>query len=116
MSAVSPIRQIPHPVQAQPTAFDEYGFVMEPEHWDAQLARHIASSEGIEHLGYEHWRILHFIRDHHARFGSVPLMRRVCRRNGIQRQQVKRLFSSCRSAWRIAGLPNPGEEALAYMN
>jgi hypothetical protein len=26
------------------------------------------------------------------------------------------LFSDCRSLWRIAGLPNPGEEAKAYMN
>jgi tRNA 2-thiouridine synthesizing protein E len=28
---------------------------------------------------------------------------------------VDRLFGGCREAWRIAGLPNPGEEAKSYM-
>jgi tRNA 2-thiouridine synthesizing protein E len=28
---------------------------------------------------------------------------------------VQRLFGGCREAWRIAGLPNPGEEAKNYM-
>lgn len=97
-------------------AFDEYGFIAEPDRWDPDLARFIALQEGIERLEYDHWRILHFIRDHYQKFGAVPMMRRVCRRNGIQRRQVKHLFSSCRAAWRIAGLPNPGEEARAYMN
>jgi len=26
------------------------------------------------------------------------------------------LFSSCKTLWLIAGLPNPGEEAKSYMN
>jgi len=29
---------------------------------------------------------------------------------------VQHLFGGCRSAWRLAGLPNPGEEALSYMS
>jgi tRNA 2-thiouridine synthesizing protein E len=28
---------------------------------------------------------------------------------------MQHLFPSPREAWRIAGLPNPGEEAKAYM-
>jgi tRNA 2-thiouridine synthesizing protein E len=43
-------------------------------------------------------------------------MRLVCRAAGLDPSQAHRLFSSCRSLWRIAGLPNPGEEAKAYMN
>ncbi|KAA3630164.1 MAG: TusE/DsrC/DsvC family sulfur relay protein [Proteobacteria bacterium] len=99
-----------------PTLFDEDGFMVEPGIWDIEMARNIAREEGIERLGYDHWRILHFIRDYHAQFGAVPLMRRVCRHNQVQRHQVKKLFASCRAAWRIAGLPNPGEEAKSYMN
>ena len=37
-------------------------------------------------------------------------------RMGLDPRQAHHLFSSCRSLWRIAGLPNPGEEAKAYMN
>lgn len=96
--------------------FDEDGFLTTPATWDVDLANAIARDEGIERLSYEHWCVLHFIRDYHDRFGAVPLMRRVCRNNRLERQAVKRLFSSCQSAWRIAGLPHPGEEAKTYMN
>lgn len=96
--------------------FDEDGFLLAPETWTIDLARDLARGEGIPRLDYEHWRVLHFIRDYHARFGAAPLIRRVCRQSGLARNDVKRLFASCRSAWRIAGLPHPGEEAKTYMN
>jgi tRNA 2-thiouridine synthesizing protein E len=95
---------------------DEDGFLRHTEHWSTDLANHLARHEGIERLSYDHWRVLHTIREYHSRFGAVPLMRRVCRENRIERQRVKQLFNSCQSAWRIAGLPHPGEEARAYMN
>ncbi len=96
--------------------FDEDGFLVDGGAWNPDLAREIAAEEGVGGLGYEHWRILHFIRGYHAEFGAVPMLRRVCRREGIDRRRLKHLFRSCRSAWRIAGLPNPGEEAKSYMN
>ena len=99
-----------------PTVFDEDGFLVDGAAWDVELARRIAADEGVPKLGYEHWRILHYIRTYHERFGAVPMLRRVCRQGGIDRRRLKRLFTSCRSAWRIAGLPNPGEEAKVYMN
>jgi tRNA 2-thiouridine synthesizing protein E len=43
-------------------------------------------------------------------------MRRVCRAAGIEPGKAQRLFSGCRSLWRIAGLPNPGPEAIADMH
>ncbi|GJL81221.1 MAG: hypothetical protein DHS20C01_08550 [marine bacterium B5-7] len=96
--------------------FDEDGFLVETTRWDADLARTIAGQEGIVKLGYEHWKILHFVRDYFEQFGAVPLMRRVCRDNRVRKEEIKRLFASCRSVWRIAGLPHPGEEAKTYMN
>jgi len=45
----------------------------------------------------------------------VPLMRRVCRSQNLDRDSVKDLFGNCLNVWKIAGLPNPGEEAKAYM-
>jgi tRNA 2-thiouridine synthesizing protein E len=42
-------------------------------------------------------------------------MSQVCRTHDLDRNAIKNLFGGCRQAWRIAGLPNPGEEAKAYM-
>ena len=39
------------------------------------------------------------------RFPAIPL----------ERMCMPDLFRSVRTAWRVAGLPNPGEEAKAYM-
>jgi hypothetical protein len=43
-------------------------------------------------------------------------MRLVCRAAGLDRHKAHKLFSGCRSLWRVAGLPNPGEEAKSYMD
>src|SRR3569832_596938 len=43
-------------------------------------------------------------------------MRLVCRATGLDRHKAHKLFSSCKILWRVAGLPNPGGEASAYMN
>ena len=43
-------------------------------------------------------------------------MEQVCRTAHLGKHAVHWLFGGCRSAWRIAGLPNPGEEALSYMS
>lgn len=98
-----------------PSLFDEDGFLMFPEIWDHDLTNELAMAEGIEKLSYEHWKIIHFLRDYYFQFGAVPLMRRVCRSQQLNKIQAKRLFSDCQSAWRIAGLPHPGEEAKTYM-
>jgi tRNA 2-thiouridine synthesizing protein E len=45
----------------------------------------------------------------------MPYMSRICRIMHLGKHGVQRLFGSCREAWRIAGLPNPGEEAKTYM-
>jgi tRNA 2-thiouridine synthesizing protein E len=43
-------------------------------------------------------------------------MRQMCRKLGVNREAVHKCFGSCRNLWQVAGLPNPGEEALSYMN
>ena len=34
---------------------------------------------------------------------------------GIERREVNELFGYCLVAWRVSGLPNPGEEAKSYL-
>jgi tRNA 2-thiouridine synthesizing protein E len=101
--------------QTIPFFFDEDGFLFDPSTWTQELAREIARLDDLGQLTKDHWSIIEYLRDHYFRFGAMPLMRRVCRANNLKADAVKQLFGSCRALWRVAGLPNPGEEAKAYM-
>ncbi|TVO76608.1 TusE/DsrC/DsvC family sulfur relay protein [Sedimenticola selenatireducens] len=95
--------------------FDEDGFLLNDSIWDDQLAETLAELEGVAPLESAHWRVIHFVRDRFLRLGAIPPMRRICRSSELSKEEVKDLFGGCLQVWRIAGLPNPGEEAKAYM-
>ena len=99
---------------AIPELFDEDGFLVDPSIWSADLATQVARHDGLPPLTDRHWKVIGHIRERFFRVGGVPAMRLVCRQTGISRQEVKRLFGGCRTIWRVAGLPNPGEEAKAH--
>ncbi len=102
-------------VETEPT-FDEDGFLIDPASWSEELAEHLANLiEGIR-LTEAHWRIIYFVRSRVLRTGAIPPMRIICRQLGTERDAVKGLFGGCLNLWRIAGLPNPGEEAKAHMD
>lgn len=101
--------------QTIPFYFDEDGFLSDPSTWTQELAREIARLDGLGSLEKDHWGVIEYVRDRYFRLGAIPLMRRVCRANNLSSDAVKKLFGSCRTLWRVAGLPNPGEEAKAYM-
>jgi len=94
---------------------DEDGFLTDPHSWNRAIAQAIASLDGVGPLGQDHWAIIFYLREHHLTYGSLPPMSQVCRTSHLDRHAVRRLFGGCYQAWRIAGLPNPGEEAKAYM-
>lgn len=99
-----------------PAKFDEDGFLREPGQWSEQVAAEIAQASGIERLGEDHWRVLRYLREHFLDCGTLPAERVVCRETGLAAHCMETLFANdLKQAWRIAGLPNPGEEAKAYM-
>jgi len=95
--------------------FDEDGFIVDPALWSEQIGHYIAEIRGIGPLNNDHWTVLRFLRDHYLRLGAIPPMRRICRNSALSRNDIKSLFGCCLEVWRIAGLPNPGEEAKSYM-
>ncbi|HSQ06801.1 MAG TPA: TusE/DsrC/DsvC family sulfur relay protein [Chromatiaceae bacterium] len=96
-------------------AVDGDGCLAEPSQWNEQLARRIAEVDGVGLLTPDHWAIIHYLREHHFTYGSIPPMAQACHSHGMDKHAVQHLFGGCRTAWRVAGLPNPGEEALSYM-
>jgi TusE/DsrC/DsvC family sulfur relay protein len=96
--------------------FDDDGLLRDPSQWNEAVAAEIARREGIARLTEDHWKVIYSLREHYARFGVAPAMIQVCRLHGRGGSWVHDLFYTCLGAWRVAGLPNPGEEAKAYLN
>jgi tRNA 2-thiouridine synthesizing protein E len=98
-----------------PLDLDESGFMQDPNRWNKSAARILAEIHGVGQLTPDHWAIIYYLREHRLSYGSLPPMSQVCRTHGLSRGAVERLFGGCIQAWRVSGLPNPGEEAKAYM-
>ena len=108
------LTQTPTPTSLIPAAFDPDGFLADPSVWTHNLAAQIAEFDGLAPLTDSHWKVIQHVRERFFRVGGLPVMRLVCRATGVPRAEIRRLFGDCRTIWRIAGLPNPGEEAKAY--
>jgi tRNA 2-thiouridine synthesizing protein E len=99
-----------------PIAFDDAGFLADPRTWTPALAEQLALLEGMDGLGATHWQVIDRVRERYFRLGALPVMRLVCRSVQLDPRAAHGLFRNCRSLWFVAGLPDPGEEARAYMN
>ena len=106
----------PSAVAPPPPAFDEDGFLIDPNTWTKATSRLIAKMDGIGPLLPDHWAIIFYLREAHLSNGTLPPMSHVCRVSHLPKHAVRELFGGCREAWRTAGLPNPGEEANSYMD
>lgn len=99
----------------EPTLLDEDGLITDFSFWTEDLAREFAREEGITDLGEGHWAIIHALRNEFERLATISSIRNVCHQAGIDRNAVNELFGYCLVAWRVAGLPHPGEEAKSYL-
>lgn len=96
--------------------FDEDGFVKDSSMWTRESAELIANLDEIGPLTSQHWSIIDYVREYYKKNGAMPLMRHACRAQNLPKEAVYSLFGGCKRLWRVAGLPNPGEEAKAYMS
>lgn len=95
--------------------FDPDGFLVNPESWSESLADRIAQVDGIGNLNELQFSLLHALRREYNRHGSVMALSHVCHLTGQSADCMQHLFPNPRAAWRVAGLPNPGEEAKSYL-
>lgn len=100
---------------AETLIFDADGFCRPDQHWDETTARKIADMDGIGQLDEGRMTVLKQLRNHYLRRGALPALPHICRISGFSPDCMHRLFPSPHEAWRVAGLPNPGEEAVAYL-
>jgi tRNA 2-thiouridine synthesizing protein E len=93
---------------------DDEGFLIEPEEWTEAVARVLAAREGIAELTEEQLDILRFMRTYYGRHHFFPIVRFVCRSVGQPGACITDRFSDPVTAWKIAGLPNPGEQVNRF--
>lgn len=95
--------------------FDAAGFLLEPDHWNETCAIRLARLDGVGELGAAHWAVIRELRRGFAASHGLPALPHACRLAGYGPDCMESLFHGAREAWRIAGLPDPGDEAITYM-
>jgi len=95
--------------------FDPDGFMRDPDGWSEDIAQRIAALDGLGNMDERQLILVRQLRASFRKRGALPALNHVCRISGFGPDCMTRLFPDAREAWRIAGLPNPGEEAKAYL-
>jgi tRNA 2-thiouridine synthesizing protein E len=88
---------------------DEDGFMATPEEWNEAIAAAIATTEGVEGLTEEHWKVVNYLREYFLKFGVAPMIRKLCKETGFKLNKIYELFPSgpAKGACKVAGLPKP---------
>ena len=88
---------------------DEDGFMEEPEVWNERVALALATTEGVNELSENHWKLVNYLRDYYLKNNIAPMIRKVCKDTGFPLKQIYELFPSgpAKGACKVAGLPKP---------
>jgi TusE/DsrC/DsvC family sulfur relay protein len=93
---------------------DDDGFLVDLEDWSEAVARVLAAQEGVGELAEDQLDILKFLREYYRKHRFFPIVRFVCKNVHQPRNCVTERFLDPVKAWKIAGLPNPGEEVIRF--
>jgi TusE/DsrC/DsvC family sulfur relay protein len=88
---------------------DEDGFMENPEEWNEDVARALATTEDVEELTEDHWKLIHYLRDYFKQYGIAPMIRKLCKETGYPLKRIYELFPSgpAKGACKVAGLAKP---------
>jgi len=89
---------------------DDDGYLINYEDWNEKVACALAEQEGIEELTKDKMDILKFMREYYRQHRFFPILRYVCKNVDQPKGCVTEKFMEPVTAWKIAGLPNPGDE------
>lgn len=88
---------------------DDDGFMEMPKEWNERTALALASTEGLQDLTEEHWKVINYLRTYYEQYGIAPMVRRLCKETGLSLQRIYELFPSgpAKGACKVAGLARP---------
>lgn len=88
---------------------DEDGFMENPEQWNEAVAKALATTEGVENMTDDHWKVVNYLREYYTKFGIAPMIRKLCKETGFPLKTIYELFPSgpAKGACKVAGLAKP---------
>ena len=88
---------------------DEDGFMQEPDKWDEKIAVALATTEAVDEMTEEHWKVVNYLHNYYLQFGVAPMIRKLCKETGFPLKRIYELFPSgpAKGACKVAGLPKP---------
>jgi TusE/DsrC/DsvC family sulfur relay protein len=88
---------------------DEDGFIQQPDMWNETVAAALSSTEGVDTLTEEHWKVVNYLREYYLKFGVAPMIRKLCKETVFDLKKIYALFPSgpAKGACKVAGLPKP---------
>ncbi|MFC2084030.1 TusE/DsrC/DsvC family sulfur relay protein [Bacteroidota bacterium] len=88
---------------------DEDGFIQEPEEWNEEVAKALATTEDVDDMTEEHWKIVYYLRDYYKQYGIAPMIRKLCKETGFPLKRIYELYPSgpAKGACKVAGLTKP---------
>jgi len=88
---------------------DEDGFMQEPDLWDQNVAIDLAKIEGVQEMTERHWKVVNYIRGYYQKFGSAPMIKKLCNECDLMLKEIYEMFPSgpAKGACKVAGLPKP---------
>jgi tRNA 2-thiouridine synthesizing protein E len=89
--------------------FDDEGFMTNPDQWTEEIAKVLASEEGISELTEGHMKVINFIRSDFKEKGTAPTIRRMNKVGGIATKDLYDWFPQgpAKKAAKISGLGKP---------
>ena len=92
-----------------PVDVDAEGFLTDPEQWNEQIARAIASDNGVPELTDRHWLVVRFMRERYLASGTAPSIRSLGKESGVLIKELYQLFPKgpAKLAAKIGGIPKP---------
>jgi dissimilatory sulfite reductase related protein len=95
-------------LNGQTIEVDAEGYMVDNSQWNKEIAAEIAKELEIE-LTEDHWKILDFINAEFKSGGSIPTLRKIGKKSGVDMKGLYRLFPDgpVKKAAMICGLPKP---------
>ena len=88
---------------------DEDGFIQNPDEWNEAIGVALATTEGVDEMSEDHWKIANYLRNYYLEYGVAPMIRKLCKETGFKLKQIYELYPSgpAKGACKVAGLPKP---------
>jgi tRNA 2-thiouridine synthesizing protein E len=96
-------------INNRPIDFDAEGFMTNYRDWDLEVAKILATEEGIAALTDRHLAVLHYMRKEFEAKGDGPSIRKLTKESGVPTKELYELFPGgpAKKAARIAGIKKP---------